>query len=181
MVRAVRAAAAFHRGRMVAAEDRLLRQRPQARLARNRQELNRMSDRLRGCIWEELRRRRRELAEGRLAIERASPARAVHDAHRRLLSFSARLSELGRKQALGEQGRFRTLEARLEAMSPLKVMARGYAVVFRSRDQRVVRSASQVEVGEALAIKVAGAGCQAPEDCERIDATVTGTRSKPPS
>src|SRR5499427_8520988 len=179
MVRAVRAAAASRRERLRAAEDRLLRQRPQARLARNRQELVRMSDRLRECIWEQLRRRRRELAEGRLAVERASPARAVHDAHRQLLSFSARLSELGRKQASGEQRHFRTLEARLDAMSPLKVMARGYAVVFRSRDQRVVRSASQVEVGEGLAIKVAGPGCQAPEDCERIDATVTGTRSKP--
>ncbi len=140
-----------------------------------------MSDQLRECIWEQLRRRRRELAEGRLAIERASPARAVHDAHRRLLSLRGRLSELGHKQASGEQRRFRTLEARLEAMSPLQVMARGYAVVFRSRDQRVIRSASQVEVGEALAIKVAAAGCETPEDCEQIDATVTGTRGKPPS
>jgi exonuclease VII large subunit len=59
-------------------------------------------------------------------------------------------------------------------------MARGYAVVFRSRDQRVIRSASQVEVGEELAIKVAGAGCQTPQDCEQIDATVTRTRSKLP-
>src|SRR5215831_12687693 len=181
LVRAVRAATASRRERLRAAEDRLLRQRPQARLARNRQGLTRMSDRLRECIWEQLRRRRRELAEGRLVIERASPARAVQDAHRRLLSYSARLSELGRKQTSGEQGRFRTLEARLEAMSPLKVMARGYAVVFRSRDQSVIRSASQVEVGEGLEIKVAGAGCQTPEDCEQIDATVTRTRSKPPS
>src|SRR5262249_28294064 len=153
MVRAVRQVTASRRERLRTAEDRLWRQRPQARLARNRQELTRMSEVLCKCIWGQLRRRRRGLAAKRLGVERDSPTRAVHDAHRRLLSLSARLRELGRKQTAGEYRRFRTLEARLDAMSPLKVMGRGYALVFSARDGRVIRSASQVAVGEAVEIR----------------------------
>lgn len=178
MVRAMRQANASRKDRLRAAEDRLWRQHPQARLALHRQKIAHQAERLRQCLWEQMRGRRRQLAGKRLAVQRTSPARRLADAHRKLLALSARLGELGRKQTAGEHRRFRTLEARLDAMSPLKVMGRGYALVFRTRDRQVVRSASQVEVGEAVEIRVAGAGCDRPEDCEQIDAAVTSTRGK---
>lgn len=178
MVRAMRQANASRKERLRAAEDRLWRQHPQARLALHRQKIAHQAERLRECLWEQMRGRRRQLAGKRLAVQRTSPARRLADAHRKLLALSARLGELGRKQTAGEHRRFRTLEARLDAMSPLKVMGRGYALVFRARDRQVVRSASQVEVGEAVEIRVAGAGCDRPEDCEQIDAAVTSTRGK---
>ena len=180
MVRAMRQANASRKARLRAAEDRLWRQHPNARLALNRQKLAQNSSRLRECVRELLRRRRRQLNEKRMAVERASPTRRLDEAHRKLLSLSARLRELGRQQAAGEHRRLRTLEARLDAMSPLKVMGRGYALVFRSRDRQVVRSASQVTVGEAIEIRVAGSGCESPDDCEQIDATVSGTKARWP-
>ena len=55
------------------------------------------------------------------------------------------------------------LAGRLDAMSPLKVLARGYAIVTRD-DGRAVREASEVTPGERLHVRV-GAG--------KFDATVT--------
>lgn len=181
MVRAVRQSTAARRERIRALQDRLLRQRPQARMLRNRQQLTRLSERLRASIWDGIRQRRQRLVNGRLAIERSSPSRAVQDNHRHLLALFSRLKALERERSSSEHRRFQTLEARLEAMSPLKVMARGYAVVFRGEDHRVVRTASQVGPGDSLEIKLTGAGCLTPEDCEQIDATVTAVHPKPSS
>jgi exodeoxyribonuclease VII large subunit len=43
---------------------------------------------------------------------------------------------------------------RLEALSPLAVLARGYAVVTRVEDGRVVSQAAQVEPGQAIRVRV---------------------------
>jgi exodeoxyribonuclease VII large subunit len=45
--------------------------------------------------------------------------------------------------------------ARLEALSPLAVLGRGYALARRSDDGRVVRRAAEVELGEALDLQLA--------------------------
>jgi exodeoxyribonuclease VII large subunit len=57
---------------------------------------------------------------------------------------------------------------RLDALSPLRVLARGYAIALR-RDGRAVRSAGEVKPGEALTLKLG-------QDSE-LEATVT--RVKP--
>ncbi|KIH76456.1 Exodeoxyribonuclease VII large subunit [Geoalkalibacter ferrihydriticus] len=44
--------------------------------------------------------------------------------------------------------------ARLDALSPLAVLARGYAIVLREKDGRAVRDAAQVAVGEAVRVRL---------------------------
>jgi exodeoxyribonuclease VII large subunit len=56
-------------------------------------------------------------------------------------------------------------------MSPLAVLARGYAVVRRARDGEVVRRASQLAAGERLAVRVAEA---------ELEAAVESVRPLPP-
>src|SRR5207244_2611617 len=51
--------------------------------------------------------------------------------------------------------RLGALVGRLDAMSPLKVLARGYAIVTRSDDGRAVRDSHEVVVGDALCVRVA--------------------------
>ena len=65
----------------------------------------------------------------------------------------ARIS--GGRAALAEEA------ARLEGLSPLAVLSRGYAVVRRQRDGAVVRRADQLEPGERLAVRVAEAELEA--------------------
>ena len=73
-------------------------------------------------------------------------------------------------------------------MSPLRVMARGYSVTLRPGDGVVVRQLSDVEIGDAILVRVPGPERRdpdtgkvrerLPEDCEEIDARVTGKRRR---
>ena len=52
-----------------------------------------------------------------------------------------------------QKQRFIHLTAKLDALSPLKVLARGYSVVLTS-DGRVVQRAGQVQIGDQVDIKL---------------------------
>jgi exodeoxyribonuclease VII large subunit len=55
---------------------------------------------------------------------------------------------------------------RLEALSPLKVLARGYAIATRD-DGRAIRSGDDVRPGDIIQIRVSDASIEA--DVQRID------------
>jgi exodeoxyribonuclease VII large subunit len=55
-------------------------------------------------------------------------------------------------------------------------MSRGYSVVFRQRDGAVVRTSTDVQVGERLGIKLAVNGAKTLGGCEEVEATVTGVK-----
>jgi exodeoxyribonuclease VII large subunit len=50
---------------------------------------------------------------------------------------------------------FAAVTARLDALSPLAVLSRGYAIVFREPEGLIVRRAREVDVGDALRLRVA--------------------------
>ncbi len=89
----------------------------------------------------------------RLAVQRAR----LEAATRALLRAAASRAERGRE-------RVAALSGRLDSLSPLAVLARGYALVRRSRDGAIVRTAEQLERGERLAIRVAEAQLEAVVD-----------------
>lgn len=65
------------------------------------------------------------------------------------------------------RGRLGELSARLDTLSPLGVLSRGYALVRRTRDGAIVREARQVASGERLAIRVARAELEASVESAR--------------
>jgi exodeoxyribonuclease VII large subunit len=67
---------------------------------------------------------------------------------------AARLSAAGRTLLAAPQRRLAVGAARLEALSPLAVIARGYAVA-RDADGAVVSSVAQASVGDALSVRLA--------------------------
>jgi len=60
--------------------------------------------------------------------------------------------------------------ARLDGLSPLAVLRRGYAIAT-DRDGRVVRGVEEVVVGQSLGVRLHRGS---------LDATVTGVRAGPP-
>jgi len=95
-----------------------------------------------------LRRRRERLA---------ALARHVRDPRRALVEGRARVGELAeraRRAVLatlrGAQGPLAAAAARLDALSPLAVLERGYAIARRADDGRVVRAAGEVATGDVL-------------------------------
>jgi exodeoxyribonuclease VII large subunit len=95
-----------------------------------------------------LRRRRERLA---------ALTRLVRDPRRTLQLQRLRIDELSERARRALAGRLRAERAavaagaeRLHALSPLAVLERGYAIARRAADGQVVRSAVEVEVGEAV-------------------------------
>ena len=111
-------------------------------------------------------RERLEQLQGRPVL--SSPMQMLDD-RRLLLDYQAQRLSAGLAGAMGrERERFGRLAAALDAMSPLKVLGRGYALVKRE-EGALVRSASQVSAGERLTVQVADGGfdCQVLSSWER--------------
>jgi exodeoxyribonuclease VII large subunit len=66
---------------------------------------------------------------------------------------------------------------RLDGLSPLRVMARGYAVVYRADDGHLVRRAGELQPGATVRLRWAPPGCPSLSTCDEAEATVT--RVKP--
>ena len=83
-----------------------------------------------------------ELAWGRLARARTQT-----------LESRARLEGASRTRLAEERADVADLAGRLDAMSPLKVLARGYAIVTRVEDGRAVRDATEVARGDRIHVR----------------------------
>jgi exodeoxyribonuclease VII large subunit len=102
-------------------------------------------------------------ARGRL--ERALPERLARDITA-VQRVRVRLSAVGTQVIDAAAGDIRVAAARMEALSPLKVLGRGYAAAFRSDGRTVVSSVGQVNAGDALLLRVSDG---------TIGCSVTGT------
>ena len=176
MTRVLRQMLRERRDELRAHTEHLQRQRPQARLAEQRARLVQLSARLKDAVRADVAARRASAAQARLELERSSPLARVAELRARLADRKARLVALEKDTLASAQRHFQRLEGRLDAMSPLKVMSRGYAVTFRKRDGGVVRSISDVQPGEVLGIKLANNGARTLQGCEEIEATVTAVK-----
>lgn len=89
--------------------------------------------------------------EARAHVAAVAAIRRRLDAHRRRLSANA---------------------ARLDALSPLAVLGRGYALARRAVDGRIVRSVEDVELGDALDLRLGAGGIGA--EVTRLDPEASG-------
>ena len=75
---------------------------------------------------------------------------AFIDDKRLLLDYTQKnLASLAQNQMAQREQRFAALAAKLDALSPLKVLGRGYAVA-KSADGRILRAAEDADVGEKI-------------------------------
>jgi exodeoxyribonuclease VII large subunit len=122
--------------------------------------------------WQRLQRAVRAILErGTLELERERDALRALAPSARLAVQRARLEAAARAliraaaaHAQRSRAQLSALSGRLDSLSPLAVLGRGYALVRRSRDGAIVRTAEQLERGERLAIRVAEAQLEAVVD-----------------
>ncbi|WP_434380240.1 exodeoxyribonuclease VII large subunit [Melittangium boletus] len=176
MTRVMRQVLRQRRETLKAHGDHLQRQRPQARLAEQRARLAQLSARLKDALRADVAARRAQAAQARLRLERVSPMARVAELRARLTEYRTRLVALQKDSLAHALGHFQRLGGQLDALSPLKVMSRGYAVALRRRDGGVVRSVADVVPGDVLGIRFASAGARTLQSCEEIEATVTAVK-----
>lgn len=121
---------------------------------------------LRGQLARDVRRlfvaMRGQLGERRGRLRQEWQALQTHAPRAKLAAQRVRLSALAEALAraassgvAGLRSRFATGAARLDSLSPLAVLARGYAIVRLGADGPVVRGPGQVAAGDALHIRLA--------------------------
>ncbi len=105
---------------------------------------------------------RSRVADGRArlrAIEASSvfrrPRRLIEDRARTLDELEQRAARAARQRLDRARQRAEKLAARLDALSPLAVLARGYTVTQRAADGRVVRAAEDLAPGDVLTTRFA--------------------------
>ena len=100
-----------------------------------------------------LRRDQRDLAAvaARLRDAGRLPVRHRRD---RLLSLGFKLQGRGRPLVREARANYAELCAQLDALSPLRVLERGYAIALHESTGRAVRTRSEVKEGDRLRVRV---------------------------
>lgn len=82
------------------------------------------------------------------------PLERIRDLERRLDDWSCRVQRSAQLRLARERERVEVAAARLESLSPLNVLARGYSLTRTGTEREVVRSPEQVRRGDLLETRV---------------------------
>jgi exodeoxyribonuclease VII large subunit len=127
----------------------------------------------------------RRAADARLRLEAAAASRALRRPKERIELLSQRLDDLDARalravsrRAEIARGGLATQAGRLESLSPLAVLARGYSIASRLDDGGLLRSTGQLQVGERVRTQLAaGAFTSRVEAIEPVTARGDGNKS----
>lgn len=126
---------------------------PRFLIAEKQQYLDDLSLRLERRAGRGTTQRRSGLEALRSRLAARHPRAVVAEAKARLGPLSARLSAALDLRMKGAEGALGEVASRLDALSPLAVLSRGYSIATRA-DGRAVRSASEVETGDELTLRL---------------------------
>ena len=126
----------------------------EARLAMRGRHVAELTHQLRSAMRSGLARRDRQYRALQLRLE-------AHDMRRRLASVRASLEAadarlagiIGRRQDRA-RARLGTLSARIESLSPLAVLARGYSVCWNADRTAIIREADDVSAGDTVRVRL---------------------------
>jgi len=122
---------------------------------------------LRSALLKKYERAKSRYGRCRSSVVFTKPANRVEYARMRLIGGEEKLVAAMRARNERNFARTAMLTARLNALSPLSTLARGYAVVTDVGDGKIIRNSNAVEVGQRVAVKLSEGGLL----CEVIEAT----------
>jgi exodeoxyribonuclease VII large subunit len=101
----------------------------------------------------------------RLGLETFDLRRRLAGLRTRLVAGDGRLASVRDRRRHALDARLGAAVARLESLSPLAVLARGYAVCWNGDRTQVIRNASRVAIGERVTVTVERGelGCEVKE------------------
>jgi exodeoxyribonuclease VII large subunit len=96
---------------------------------------------------------RRRIQAARRALELLAPGTRLREARVRIDETSRRLAAVGRNMPERRRADLRTLAARLDALSPLSILSRGYALAWRIPGDHLVRRAADLSENDELRLR----------------------------
>ncbi len=167
-------AAMHHRLRRMEMRLHVLEARPgyagyQGRIAVRGRHVSELAARLRQGMSQHVARRARRHELLRRSLDQFDPRHRLAAVRTRLVSRDAQLLAALRRRITTAQGRLGTLAARIDGLSPLAVLGRGYSVTWDASRTRIIRDASTLQPGEAVSVTL---------EHGAFDATVTRVTAK---
>ena len=95
----------------------------------------------------------KQLSHKERQLIRYSPQERLLQGKHRYQAFVNRLAQAADKRLTSANGQFHLLNQRLDGLSPLKIMDRGYSLAYRSEKQ-LITSIEQVEIEDNLQIQL---------------------------
>lgn len=146
--------AVARRGHRLERLDARLRRWP-ARIAWRGRDTIDLGQRLHRALAARVSQRTQQFDRLRRRLEARDVRRVVADLRTRLLTADARMRDQASRRQLRAAARVATLAARLDAMSPLAVLGRGYALCWNATHDGIIRSATTVEPGDRVHVTLA--------------------------
>ena len=122
------------------------------RVALIRHDVAELTHSLRRTALSRVTRRQREVHDLRLRLETVDLRRRLAGVRTRLLRAQAGIREAALRRLHEADGQFRATAARLESLSPVAVLARGYAVCWARGKTAIVRDAASVTAGDQVRV-----------------------------
>jgi exodeoxyribonuclease VII large subunit len=135
------------------------------RLAMCARQAGELTHELRRAMRARLAARERGYQTLRLALETFDLRRRLAGLRTRLVSSDGRLASVRDRRRHALDARLGAAVARLDSLSPLAVLARGYAVCWNGDRTQVIRDASRVALGERVTVTIERGelGCEVKE------------------
>ncbi len=133
--------------------------------------LDELSERLRGAAIREVRQMRFRVQGLQDSLRQVSPSREIRTYSDRVESWGHELRRLMSYQLSMKRHQWREAAGRLESLSPLKVLARGYSIAQLQPSGRIIRSVENVRKGDAIAVKLSEGGLDCHVDAVHPDAS----------
>jgi exodeoxyribonuclease VII large subunit len=124
-----------------------------------------------------LSRRERHYQRLRLTLETFDLRRRLAGVRTRLVAGEGKLASSLARRRHGWQSQLGAVAAKLESLSPLAVLARGYAVCWNGDRTAVIRDASAVAVGDRVTVTIQ----RGELSCDVIDRRLPSERTTPES
>lgn len=152
---AVRRNVAVQQERLLRTQQASVLRRPKQALEQRRERLSRFSERLASHSRSLVSRKDKRLSALTVRLKDHSPVHQMKLARTRLNSQQKELKVAMRAQAHKQQMQLTGMMRQLDALSPLKVMARGYSLVYDEQESKLIRKLDDVQLGDVIKVKVA--------------------------
>jgi len=160
------------RHRLAIAQSSYVFQRPAELVLQRRQQADELRMRLETVVADYKRDLRVRIERALRSMSLLSPANQARRARERLAALRQRLFQTGGSTIERSRARLRTLAAQLNALSPIAILSRGYALAWRLPERTLVREAGQLAPGDAISVLFGKGGATA--SIQSIEETADG-------
>ena len=135
-------------------ESRLLLQKPANKIQQQSQRLDELDNRLKSLLVKTLDKKQLQLDSLGSRLQSNLPQRKITEQSQKLLHINARLNQVMKTGLQNRQSTFHIYMAKLDAISPLKTLNRGYSITKDKQSGALITSVTEAKANQAILIKL---------------------------